>query len=128
MLRKFITSAMMTSVLALTVPFAATTVEAQTRYCRCSTTRHRTVSRRTYRRSTYENRYYRSYATVKRPNVYQRHRRLFNTMIGAGAGALVGGLIGGRRGAGIGLLGGGLGSQVFTHYQRPQNYLRYRRP
>lgn len=133
MFTRFITSAVMGSVLALTIPFTATTVEAaQTRYCTCRTRHHRTAYRRTtYRRpAAYRSEYgySNSYASVRRPNVYQRHRRLFNTLIGSGAGALVGGLIGGRRGAGIGLIGGGLGSQVFTHYQRPQNYARYRRP
>jgi hypothetical protein len=51
-----------------------------------------------------------------------------NTGIGAAAGALIGGLVGGRRGAGLGILAGGVGSQVFTHYQRPRNYTRYYRP
>jgi hypothetical protein len=37
-------------------------------------------------------------------------------------------LVGGRRGAGIGLVGGAVGSQVFTHYQHRTNYTRYRRP
>ena len=131
MLKKALTSAIMTSVLALTVPFAATTtVNAQTRYCTCRTSRHRTV-RRSVARRTYNANGYTStrYATTyKKPNVYQRHRRLFNTMFGAGAGALVGGLLGGRRGAGIGLLAGGAGSQILTHYQRPTNYYRVRRP
>jgi len=136
MLRKTITSALMTSLLAITIPFAtAATADAQ---CTCRTRHHRTAHRRsTYRRTTYTNGYttyangYTSsrYAAVyKKPNVYDRHRRLFNTLFGAGAGALVGGLVGGRRGAGIGLVAGGAGSQILTHYQGPKNYYRVRRP
>ena len=139
MLKKVVTSAVMTLFLAAAVPFMATNVEAQSRYC-SPRTRHRAVARRTvyrrtvYRRSpyTYANRYTTSryaYArsVYKRPNVYQRHRRLFNTAAGAGVGALIGGLLGGKRGLALGLLAGGLGSQVFTHYQKPKNHVRYRR-
>jgi hypothetical protein len=133
-LKKLITTAIMASTFALTIPLAATTVEGQTRYCTCRTTRHRSTHRRTTtRRSSYANsyastRYSNGYYVERKPNVYQRHRRLFNTAIGAGAGALIGGLLGGRRGAGIGILAGAGGSQVFTHYQRPTNYRRVYRP
>jgi hypothetical protein len=138
MLKRSIISAVMTSLLAAMIPFTATTAEAQSRYCTCRTTTHHRSARRTsrYRRSntSYANGYTgtrytnaSNYTAARRPNVYQRHRRLFNTAFGAGAGALVGGLLGGRRGAGLGLLAGGVGSQVFTHYQHPKNYTRYRR-
>jgi hypothetical protein len=137
MLKRSLTSAVMASLLAVIIPFSAGTAEAQSRYCTCRTTHHRTARRTSrYRRSgsSYSNgytntryAYANNYTAARRPNVYQRHRRLFNTAFGAGAGALVGGLLGGRRGAGLGLLAGGVGSQVFTHYQRPKNYTRYRR-
>src|SRR4051794_13431829 len=135
----------MTSLLTLTIPFAATTVEASTG-CTCRTSHHhrytsryrsrRTVYRRTYTEYpsssySYGNGYTTSrsyYVAERRPSYYSRHRRLVNTGIGAAAGALIGGLVGGRRGAGLGILAGGLGSQVFTHYQRPRNYTRYYRP
>jgi len=134
--KKLITSAIMTSVVALTIPFATTTVEAST-HCTCRSRNHRYVSRRTVRRyrttnyasgytDSYGNRYATTSTVVKRPGYYSRHRRLVNTGIGAGVGALVGGLLGGRRGVGLGLLAGGAGSQVFTHYQRPRNYTRVR--
>jgi hypothetical protein len=123
MIKKFVTSAMMTMLVAVMLPFAtATNAEA---YAGCPR-HHRAAHRRT--RTTTTNSYRYASAYYKKPNVYQRHRRLFNTAIGAGAGALVGGLLGGRRGAGIGILGGALGSQVFTHYQHPQNHYRVRRP
>ena len=44
--------------------------------------------------------------------------------MGSGAGALIGGLIGGKRGAGIGLLGGGVGSALYAYKlrRRHRNY------
>ena len=138
----------MTSVAALTIPFmTATTVEAHPGCKYHRSTSRASARRTTYRRTNttyasypsqaYANGYSDSYGNeyvttrttstvVKRPGFYSRHRRLVNTGIGAAAGAIIGGLIGGKRGAGIGILGGGLGSQVFTRYQRPRNYTRYR--
>jgi hypothetical protein len=142
MIKKGIITAIMTSLLAIGIPFATPgTADAQSRYCSCRTVRHRSAHRLYYRRSVYrtspyaynsgysESRYGYSngYTAVRRPSYYARHRRLVNTAAGAGVGALIGGLLGGRRGVGLGLLGGGLGSQVFTHYQKPKNYTRYRR-
>jgi hypothetical protein len=140
--KKLVSTAIMTSMVALTIPFAAGTAEAHPG-CGSHRTRHRTTSRRTtYRRTSnyastrYANGYSESagngyyttsgtnYTTAKRPGYYSRHRRLVNTGLGAAAGALIGGLLGGRRGAGLGILAGGAGSQVFTHYQRPRNYAR----
>ena len=40
--------------------------------------------------------------------------------VGTGAGALLGGLIGGRRGAGIGALAGAGGSALYTYKIRPK--------
>jgi hypothetical protein len=137
MFKKLISSAIMTSVVALTIPFAAATTAEAYAGCPAHHRYRRTVSRRTtyrsYQPATYATGYtdsygnrYTTYTAVRRPSYYSRHRRLLNTAAGAGVGALIGGLIGGRRGAGIGLLGGGVGSQVFTHYQRPRNYTRIR--
>src|SRR5438067_5605821 len=49
---------------------------------------------------------------------WQKHRDKLTVAMGSGAGALVGGLIGGKRGAGIGLLGGGAGSALYTYKLR----------
>ena len=87
---------------AIVPTLATTSVSAQTRYY--------TTDRR--------------YVTYKRPNVYRRHRRAFNVGIGTGLGALVGGLIGGRKGVVIGGLAGAGGGALFTHKQRPKNYVR----
>jgi hypothetical protein len=144
-LKKFVTSAIMAGTMAVTIPFAATTAEAHPG-CKAHRSSRTTSRRTTYRRTyttypsttyangysdSYNNGYYTTSRTAhvneQRPGFYSRHRRLVNTGAGAAIGALVGGLLGGKRGAGVGLLAGGGGSQIFTHYQRPRNYTRYRR-
>ena len=109
-------------VFAVTVPLSA---EAQCRrgkrYNRSSN-----VSRnyaRTNRRSARTNRRYatRGYTTTRRPSFYRRHRNLINVGIGAGGGALLGGIIGGNRrsiGAGA-LIGAGAGA-VYTYVIKPK--------
>jgi len=52
---------------------------------------------------------------------WQKHRDKLTVAMGSGAGALVGGLIGGKRGAGIGLLGGGVGSALYTYKLRKRH-------
>jgi hypothetical protein len=105
-MKKFITTLMMFAMLAITVPMMSVSADAQTR------------------------RYYASRTTttaVKRPNVYRRHRKAFNIGIGTGIGMLVGGLLGGGKGVVIGGLAGAGGGALFTHKQRPKNYVRYYR-
>ena len=52
---------------------------------------------------------------------WQKHRDKLTVAMGSGAGALVGGLIGGKKGAGIGLLGGGVGSALYTYKLRKRH-------
>ena len=49
---------------------------------------------------------------------WQKHRDKLTTAIGAGGGALIGGLIGGGKGAAIGMLAGGGGSALYTYKLR----------
>jgi hypothetical protein len=111
MYRKYVTAFLMFLVLAIGMPLAtATNVEAQTRRY-YSRTQHRWV-------------YY------KKPGFYRRHRKAVNIGGGALAGAVIGGLLGGKKGVAIGgLAGAGTGALV-THKQRPKHYTRYyyRRP
>lgn len=62
----------------------------------------------------------------KRPNFYQRHRNLINVGIGTGAGALLGGIFGGKKGALIGTAIGAGGSALYTYKINPKNGRRYR--
>ena len=106
-MRKYLASFLVMAMFAVMIPLAsATTASAQTRYYR---------NGRTY--ST----------TYKRPNFYQRHRNLLNIAIGTGAGALLGGIIGGKRGALIGTAIGAGGSALYTYNIKPKRTRYYRR-
>lgn len=113
-MRKYISTFLMALMVAAAIPAMADTVSAQKRY---------------YTNSRGQRVYTRNRTTYKRPNVYRRHRKAFNLGIGTGVGALVGGLIGGKKGLVIGGLAGAGGGALFTHKQRPKNYVRrvYRR-
>jgi hypothetical protein len=107
-MKKYITSFVMMALMAVMIPFAtATSANAQTR--------------RYYRNG-------RTYSTTyKRPSFYRRHRNVMNMAIGTGAGLLLGGLIGGRRGAGIGALAGLGGSALYTYKIKPKTNRYYYR-
>ena len=100
-MKKFITTFWMMAMLAVVIPFAATTTNAQTT--------RRYASGRTYTTRTYQ-----------RPSYYKRHRNVINMAIGTGAGALLGGLIGGKKGALIGLAAGAGGSALYTYNIKPK--------
>ena len=102
-MRKILVSIMMFLVFATVLPIAA---EACPRHRR--TARHRTTSYAT-----------RSYV-AKRPSFYRRHRNMINMGIATGAGALIGGLLGGRRGVGLGMLGGLGAGALYTYKLNPK--------
>lgn len=52
---------------------------------------------------------------------WQKHRDKLTVAMGAGGGALLGGLIGGKKGAAIGALAGGGGSAIYTYGIRKRN-------
>ena len=116
-MKKFIASLIMMSLMAIALPVAA---DAQ----RCYTRKRSNVSRN-YRTRNYRNRSYltRGY-TYKKPSFYRRHRNLINMGIATGGGALLGGLIGGRRGVGLGALVG-LGSGALYTYKLNPKKRRY---
>jgi hypothetical protein len=62
----------------------------------------------------------RSYTAQRRPSFYRRHRNAINIGIATGAGALIGGLLGGRRGAGFGLLAGAGSGALYTYKLNPK--------
>ena len=72
-----------------------------------------------YYRANRSSRYYRNYRTAgygyRRPSFYRRHRNLINLGIATGAGALIGGIAGGRKGAGAGALIGAGSGALYTY-------------
>jgi hypothetical protein len=63
-----------------------------------------------------------SYSTQpKGRSFWQKHRDKLTVAMGTGGGALIGGLIGGKKGAAIGALGGGGGSALYTYKLRKRN-------
>ena len=64
------------------------------------------------------------YVRVAKPSFYRRHRNMINMGIATGGGALLGGLMGGRRGVGLGALVG-LGSGALYTYKLNKKRRRY---
>lgn len=75
-----------------------------------------------YSRAVYRQRAY--YGSGARRSFWQRHRDALTLAIGTGGGAAVGGLLGGRRGAGYGALVG-LGSSALYTYKLRDRRRRY---
>ncbi len=103
-MRKYITSFVMAAMVAVMIPFMATTTNAQTR---CYT-------------NNYGQRVCRNTNGRNRGNVYDRHRNLINIGIGTAAGAILGGLIGGKKGALIGTAAGAGGAALYTYKLNPK--------
>jgi hypothetical protein len=76
---------------------------------------------RTVYRSAAPRRVYYDYGQRSGRSFWQKHRDKLTVAMGAGGGALLGGLIGGKRGAGIGALAGGGGSALYTYKIRKRN-------
>ena len=109
-MRKTLATFAIMAMLLVAIPLAT---NAQTR---CYRNNRRSSSRaRNYASQRYyaPQRYY--YAERQRPSFYRRHRNLINIGIATGAGALIGGVARGRRGALIGAgSGAGLGA-LYTY-------------
>lgn len=100
-MKKFIIGFVMMALIAIMLPLAA---EAQTY-----------TTRRVYRNGRY-----RTVRVYKRPSFYRRHRNAVNMAVGTGAGALIGGIAGGKRGALIGTAAGAGGSALYTYKIKPK--------
>ena len=85
----------------------------------------RTVTRTRYARSGGNNSSRRVYYDYnERPrgrSFWQKHRDKLTVAMGAGGGAIIGGLVGGKKGAAIGALAGGGGSALYTYKLRKRN-------
>jgi hypothetical protein len=82
---------------------------------------NRPVVYRNARSSTSSRRAYYDYQQPRSRSFWQKHRDKLTVAMGAGGGALVGGLLGGKKGAAIGALAGGGGSALYTYKIRNRN-------
>ncbi len=119
-MKKFLVSAIMFLVFAVGLPLSVEAGDSCKRY------RSKRTTSRTYRRAA--PRYAtRGYVAQRRPSFYRRHRNAINIGIATGAGALVGGLLGGRRGVAYGLMGGAGAGALYTYKINPKKRRYYRR-
>lgn len=95
-IKKLISAFLVMAVMAILMPFA---VDAQTYQ-----------TKRVYRNGRY-----RTVRVYKKPSFYRRHRNASNIAIGTGAGALIGAIAGGKKGALIGTAVGAGGSALYTY-------------
>ena len=80
------------------------------------------VQRRSYSRASNTRQVYYDYNQQPRKrSFWQKHRDKLTVAMGAGGGALLGSLIGGKKGAAIGALAGGGGAAVYTYGIRKRN-------
>jgi hypothetical protein len=87
-----------------------------------TSTVRRAPSRVVYRNSrsrTASSRVYYDYS--RKRSFWDKHRDKLTVAMGTGGGALLGGLIGGKKGAAIGALAGGGGSALYTYKLRKRN-------
>ena len=88
-MKKLLATFLMIAMMAIFIPFTATTADAQTR------------------------RYYKPRST------YQKHKNLIDIGVGAGVGAIIGALIGGKKGVLIGTAAGAGGGALYTYVINP---------
>ena len=81
---------------------------------------YRTATRTRYAGSAPRRVYY-DYGQRSGRSFWQKHRDKLTVAMGAGGGALIGGLIGGKKGAAIGGLAGAGGSALYTYKIRKRN-------
>jgi hypothetical protein len=82
---------------------------------------NRAPARRSVARNSAPRRVYYDYGQTKGRSFWQKHRDKLTVAMGAGGGAVVGGLLGGKKGAAIGALAGGGGSALYTYKLRKRN-------
>jgi hypothetical protein len=82
---------------------------------------YRNTGRSTARSSSSSRRVYYDYQQPKKRSFWSKHRDKLTVAMGAGGGAALGALIGGKKGAAIGALAGGGGSALYTYKLRNRN-------
>lgn len=121
-MKKFIAGLVILFVFAVTVPLS---VDAQT--CRGNRKYKKSYASKRYNSRNYSNRNYQTRGYVyQRPSFYQRHKNIIDIGIGTGGGALLGGLLKGKKGAGYGALIGAGSGALYTYVLKPKKKRVYR--
>lgn len=68
----------------------------------------------------------RRYYVPKKKSTYQKHKNVIDIGVGAGAGTLLGAIIGGKKGALIGAAAGAGGGALYTYVINPKTKKRER--
>ena len=89
-------------------------------YTAAAPVQRRTVYRTVTRRAAPQRVYY-NYSEPRKRSFWQKHRDKLTVAMGAGGGAAVGALIGGKKGAAIGALAGAGGSALYTYKLRDRS-------
>jgi hypothetical protein len=118
-MKKVLASFLVLFVLMIGLPLTA---EAHRGCYRHRRAKRANYSRTYYRAPTYQRNYYTpspryrtSGYSYQRPSFYRRHRNLINLGIATGGGALLGGILRGKRGAGYGALIGAGSGALYTY-------------
>lgn len=82
---------------------------------------YRNTGRASTRTARASRQVYYDYQQPRTRSFWQKHRDKLTVAMGAGGGAIVGGLIGGKKGAAIGALAGGGGSALYTYKIRKRD-------
>ncbi|MBX3245047.1 MAG: hypothetical protein KF685_11375 [Acidobacteria bacterium] len=116
-MKKFLVALLALFVFAVMLPTSADAQSCRRKSTKKSSARYGTAGYQAYNRRNSRN---------QRPSVYRRHRNLINIGIGTGGGALLGGIMGGKKGAGWGALAGAGAATLYTYKINPKKR-RYNR-
>lgn len=108
-MKKVLASLLVLFVLMVGLPLSAEAHNSCPRYRKAK----RSYAARSYRSAA--PRYRTAGYVYRRPSFYRRHRNVINMAIATGGGALIGGIAGGKRGAGIGALVGAGSGALYTY-------------
>ena len=144
-MKRYITTLLTAAMLTVSIPALATASFAQRQNCDSNNRQNRSENRRArnndqryqnddedyqsndedYQNNEQEQYYDESgYYQTNQPNVYRRHHKALNIAIATGAGAIIGALLGGKKGL---LIGAGAGVAAGAIVTKRQNSNRYRR-
>lgn len=128
-MKKFLVGLIVLFMLMVTLPFSAEAHPGcRIRRSSYSGRRHYNRNANRYANNSYNRRSYGTQSYVyERPSFYRRHRNLINLGAATGGGALIGALLGGKRGALYGTAIGAGSGALYTYVLNKKQRRYYRR-